>query len=137
MKKLLNIVLVCCFFTLFSCLISCGNNSVDSKLNNNSIASVETMHKYNVQLNMNNYRTYIDIRSTTVDFSTSSNTYYVFDGALSYAYYDNVVINYTINGETKEVKLSAGGFGNYYVSNSRVTTTAEITGISGSVIYWL
>lgn len=140
MKKLLKVIALCNFFLVLVCLTSCGNNgNSNANISNNSdITTVETMKKHTIKLTLDNYQTYIEIRSNTEVFSTSSTTSYMFEGALDYAYYDNVVISYKVNdGEVKETKLSAGGYGKYYSTNSRVSSTAEIVGVSGSVIYWM
>lgn len=140
MKKLLKVIALCNFFLVLVCLTSCGNNgnSNANVSNNSDITTVETMKKHTIQLTLDNYQTYIEIRSNTEVFSTSATTSYMFEGALDYAYYANVVISYKVNdGEVKETRLSAGGYGKYYSTNSRVSSTAEIVGVSGSVIYWM
>ena len=140
MKKLLKVIALCNFFVVLVCLTSCGNNgNSNANISNNSdITTVETMKKHTIQLTMDNYLTYIEIRGTTVVSSTSSTTTYVFEGALDYAYYDNVVISYKVNdGDIKETKLSAGGYGKYFSTNSRASSTTEIVGVSGNVIYWM
>ena len=68
------------------------------------------MEKHTIQLTLDNYQTYIEIRSTVEVYSTSTSTTFVFEGALDYAYYDNVVVSYRLNNsEIKETRLSAGG----------------------------
>ena len=140
MKKLLKVIVLCNFFVVLVCLTSCGNNGNSNAniSNNNDITTVDSMKKHTIQLTLDNYQTYVEIRSNTEVFSTLTTTTFVFDGALDYAYYDNVVISYKVNdGDIKETKLSAGGYGKYYETNSRVSSTAEIVGVSGSVIYWM
>lgn len=137
MKKILKALAVCNLFIFLAILTSCGNNSSNNNAPDNN-TPVETMGKHTIQLTMDNYLTYIEIRGTTVVSSTSSTTTYVFEGALDFAYYENVVVRYKLNdGDITETKLNAGGYGKYYASNSRVTTNAEIVGVSGSVIYWM
>ena len=119
------------------CLASCGSNSsannqpvVNSTDNINDKA--EEKQKYVIELNMDNYLKYIDIK---VMPESSSYNYY-FQGSLSYAYYDNVVIKYTRDSTDYEVNLSVGGYARYY-STSRYAGTPSITSVSGKVIYWI
>ena len=67
------------------------------------------MEKHTIQLTLDNYQTYIEIKSTVEVYSTSTSTTFVFEDALDYAYYDNVVVSYRLNNsEIKETRLSAG-----------------------------
>lgn len=127
MKKKITMVLglVLCSLSLIAC-------------DKNDNEAVESMQKHEVSLSLENYETYIEIRSI---FTDSSGIYY-FDGTLDYAYYDNCVVTYSYkpysgDATTKQSKLSAGGYGSYFSSVGRYTSSATITGVSGTVIYWL
>jgi len=125
------------------CLAACGSNSsannqpvVNSTDNINE--KVETKQKYVIELNMENYQKYIDLRFLPGDSGSNSYTIYYFQGSLSYAFYDNVIVTYTVDGESEgsKVTLSSGGYGRYYTS-SRYSKTHTITNVSGKVIYWI
>jgi hypothetical protein len=133
MKKVLKLFVVCNLFLFLFCLTSCVSTGDLMGNNPTSNSTVETMKKHTVRLTMDNYQTYIEIRGISGESATTFN----FEGALSYAYYDNVVISYKVNGEPRETKLNAGGYGRYYSSLRMASSTAEIIGVSGSVIYWM
>ena len=117
-------------FVIMLVLCSCRNSS-NSTSSNSSEASKQ--QKYEISLNMDNYKTYVDIKS---EYNGNSTRVY-FDGTLSYAYYDNVVITYERNYSgvtTSTVELSAGGYAHWYTTGYG---TYSITGVSGKVIYWI
>ena len=127
------------------CLASCGSNS---SANNQPVVNstddinekVETKQKYVIELNMENYQKYIDIRFIPSNNGSSSHFNYYFQGSLSYAYYDNVVItsHYSRTGyeETDtEISLTTGGYARWYSTGGYGTTT--LTGVRGKVIYWI
>lgn len=129
------------FFTLISLLVvslsSCGSKTNESEdvRQEASVAQTEQMKKYNIVLTLDNYRTYIDQRY----IATESYTSYYFQGSLSYAFYDNVVIranNPNSGGGDYDIHLSAGGYGRFW-SSSRYTTEHKVIGITGNVIYWI
>ena len=98
-----------------------GGTQVESS--DQSQQSTETkMKKYVVVLNTENYTKYIDLKM--IDLG-AANSYYFFEGSLSYAYYDDVVINETYS-------LSTGGYYGYIYKNK-----PEVTSITGKVIYWI
>jgi len=122
------------------CLASCDSNSsannqpvVNSTDNINDKA--EEKQKYVIELNMDNYRKYIDIRA---EYGYSNGVRYAFYGSLSYGFYDNVVIecerNYCNELYPYTVNLSVGGYGDYYTSGYG---SYKVTGVSGKVIYWI
>ena len=135
--KLLGALLIAtCAFGL----ASCGSNSssdnqpiVNSTDNINDKA--EEKQKYVIELNMDNYRKYIDIRA---EYGYSNGVRYAFYGSLSYGFYDNVVIecerNYSNTLDPYTVNLSVGGYGDYYTSGYG---SYKVTGVSGKVIYWI
>ncbi len=120
------------------CLVSCGSgSSADNQpvLNNtnNINEKVETKQKYVIELNLDNYRKYVDVRS---EYNGSNSRVY-FIGTLSYAFYDNVAITYERNYSgvtTHTAELSAGGYSSWYTSGYGSYT---VTGVSGKVIYWI
>lgn len=123
---------------------SCAGNSsgshniVNSSDNINSNA--DEKQKYVIELNMDNYQKYIDIRFIPSNNGSSSHFNYYFQGSLSYAYYDNVVItsHYSRTGyeETDtEISLTTGGYARWYSTGGNGTTT--LTGVRGKVIYWI
>lgn len=61
-------------------------------------------------------------------------------GTGSYAYYNNVIVKYYITSDILQVKLSVGGYGEWYnsnYSNGSWTKRPIITEVTGMVIYWL
>ena len=122
-------------------LVACGSDSNTSNTqnivnnNDNIKEKAEEKQKYVIELNMDNYLKYIDVRAET---ATSNSVRYAFYGSLSYAFYDNVVVEcertYSSNLYPYTVELSAGGYGLYYTSGYG---SYEVKGISGKVIYWI
>ena len=132
MKKfLLSIILIVCLL----CMVGCGAED------NNG----ETKTKQVVTLTMDNYQDYLTIETTPVIGEVSSSYYNYFCGALSYAYYDNVIITYDyISSDSstttteKTIKLNVGGCGCIVTSSSRYGRTSyEITNVSGTITYWI
>lgn len=126
------------FATLLLGLTSCNRkNEVNNTVQPEPVQSTQPevkMERHEVELNINNYQTYINRRS----LSDGSYASIYFEGALSYAYYDNVVITYTrTNGSNKTtdtLKLSAGGYSSWYTTGYGTYT---VTDVSGKVIYWI
>ena len=102
-------------------------------VNNND--NHQYMEKHIVQLNTNNFETYLTVQKETGTY----NYRYIFSGCLSFAYYDNVVINIehtpSSSGSSQKatllVQLDAGGNGitNYLYS-------PQIVSVAGTVSYW-
>lgn len=134
MKKTL-ILIPCLTLLLFGCK---GNNSQNiewtSATNGTVVSSSQTMQKYEVQMSLSNYATYLDISSTTSYNQTS----YDFFGCLNYAFYDNVIITikYTESSKekTEDVLLNAGGNGHF---NGNGKYSGIIKAASGKVIFWI
>ncbi len=126
-RALLLIISILFAFVLVSCGSSSNNNHnvVNDDIINDT---AEEKQKYVIELNVDNYLKYIDIRN---ECGENMNIVYKFYGSLSYAFYDTVVITYN-TGKTTE--LSAGGYGYYY--NSR-TGQPTVTSVTGKVIYWI
>ena len=133
--------LVCMFLAVAGafCLASCGSSSnADNQqvVNSTDIINnkAEEKQKYVIELNMNNYKKYIDTRA---EVYTGSHLRYAFYGSLSYGFYDNVVITFERNYNevtTHQVELSTGGYGYWYTAGYGTYT---ITAVSGKVIYWI
>ena len=122
-------------FILFSfiTLSSCSSNKVNNseKVDENATEK----QKYVVELNMDNYDKYIEIRSE------GGGSRFCFYGALSYAFYENVTISYVCSYNTSEayfVDLSAGGYGLYYEKTlENKYYTYSVVNAWGRVIYWI
>ncbi len=127
-RALLLIISVLFVFVLVSCGSSSNNNQ--SVVNDDDIINdtAEEKQKYVIELNVDNYLKYIDIRN---ECGENMDIVYKFYGSLSYAFYDTVVITYK-TGKTTE--LSAGGYGYYYNSRAGQQT---VTNVTGKVIYWI
>lgn len=122
------------------CLASCGstssaNNQPVVNSTDNINEKVETKQKYVIELNMDNYQKYIDVRA---EYGYSNGIRYSFYGSLSYGFYDNVVVECERTYSNKlypyTVNLSVGGYGHYYTSGYG---DYKVTGVSGKVIYWI
>lgn len=130
-KLLLSIILIVCLL----CIAGCG-----AEVNNG-----ETKTKQVVTLTIDNYQDFLTIEITSVIGDFSSNYYNYFRGALSYAYYDNVIItyDYTSSGSStttteETIKLNVGGCGCIVTSSSRYGSTSyKITNVSGTISYWI
>lgn len=132
MKKfLLSIILIVCLL----CMAGCG-----TEVNNG-----ETKTKQVVTLTIDNYQNFLTIETTPIIGDRSSSYYNYFRGALSYAYYDSVIVtyNYISSGSStttteKTIKLNAGGCGCIVTSSSGYGSTSyEITNVSGTITYWI
>ncbi len=127
------------FFTIlfillgFITLSSCGNKVNSSeKVDENATEK----QKYVVELNIDNYKKYIDVRTTPYG---DGYLIYYFDGTLSYAYYDNVIITYNRSSYGSydngiNIGLSTGGYAKWYESRQTSCTVIDVT---GKVIYWI
>ena len=129
-------------FTLVSCGSESNTTNTQNIVNNSDDIKEKTeeKQKYVIELNMDNYAKYIDVKSLPV--GTGSSIYFIvyFQGSLTYAYYDNVVItsHYSKTGQEgydTEIALSTGGYARWYSSGGN--GSYEIKGINGKVIYWI
>ncbi len=133
-KFLTLIFLFVCVFDLFSC----GSNENKSivKDEDDIDEKAEEKQKYVVELNMDNYEKYIDIRYEP----DGSNSRICFYGSLPYAFYDDAVITSRVSRSgyedvMKDIELSSGGYA--YWHNTGGYWSYKITGVSGKVIYWI
>ena len=128
--KLLGALLIAgCAFGLASCGNSKADNQPVVNSTDNINEKVETQQKYVIELNLENYKKYIDVRSN------GGSVYFI--GTLSYAFYDNVVITSerVYSGTTTtEIELSAGGYASWYTAGYG---TYNVTAVKGKVIYWI
>lgn len=143
MKKIL-ISTMCLLGSLM--IVGCSDNT-PSSVNSNVVEHAKE-EKYEIALTLSNYTNFIEIRRDTYGTDAYYCFRYYFDGALNYAFYDNVSINYNFaytDGSNKTtntsgtVKLNAGGYAQWYdvrlTYESRYVYT--ITSITGNIIYWL
>lgn len=139
MKKfLLSIILRFCL----PCMAGCGTevNRCGTAVNNG-----ETKTKHVVNLTIDNYQDYLTIETTPYNRDYSTSYYNYFRGALSYAYYDNVIITYdyiSSGSDTttteRTIKLNVGGCGCIVTSKSKYGDISyEITNVSGTITYWI
>lgn len=142
MKKIL-ISTMCLLGSLM--IVGCSDNT-PSSVNNNVVEHAKE-EKYEIALTLSNYTNFIEIRRDTYGTDAYCFRYY-FDGALSYAFYDNVSINYNsaftdssnkTTNTSGTVKLNAGGYAQWYDVRSGYESryVYTITSITGNIIYWL
>lgn len=130
MKKIsISILLLICML----CFVGC---------NSNNGTEVSVMEKHVVNITKENYQKFITIEISTIVGCNSSTSYHYFRGALSYAYYDNVIItyNYIFDSTTTEktLYLNVGGCGTITTSSSRYGRTSyEIVNVTGTITYWI
>ena len=143
-KFLGALLIAACAFVLCSCGSSSNSSEKQNIVNNNDNINdkAEEKQKYVIELNLNNYLKYIDKRFIPIGSGSTGYITYYFQGSLSYAYYDNVVItshfrsNKTGYEETdNEISLSTGGYAVWYSSGAN--GLYSITAVSGKVIYWI
>lgn len=145
-KVFIGIIIVVLLFTLSSVFVAC-NKSVPTVESNNPPATNDPypatnseMTRHEVTLNLENYSTYLNITESSYNSDTIPR--FTFSGCLSYAFYDNVVVTISYQGyssgtppiETTTVTLNANGQGAVYLHS---VSSASISSISGSVIYWI
>lgn len=104
--------------------------------------NTNTMEKHVVQITKENYEKYITIETNVVTSSSSSKSYHYFRGALTYGFYDNVIITYNFtstDGTTEKfLLLNVGGCGTIVTMSSAYgSSNYEITNVSGSITYWI
>ena len=124
------------------CITGCASNNGQISTTDTSSNEVSVMEKHIVSITKDNYKKFLTIETNYVIGSSSSTSYHYFRGALSYAFYDNVVITYYYrsNDTTTErtLSLNVGGCGTITTSSSRYGSSSyEITNVSGTIIYWI
>ena len=124
------------------CMTGCTTNNGQIQTTDTPSYEVPVMEKHIVSITKDNYQKFLTIETNYVVGSASSTSYHYFRGALSYAFYDNVVITYDYrsNDTTTErtLSLNVGGCGTITTSSSRYGSSSyEITNVSGTIIYWI
>lgn len=139
MKKIsISILLLICIL----CFVGCNSNNGKEQNTNTPSTEVSVMEKHVVNITKENYQKFITIEKLSVVGSISSTSYHYFRGALSYAYYDNVIVTYNyISNSTiteKTLYLNAGGCGTITTSSSRYGSSSyEIVNVTGTITYWI
>ena len=130
MKKILKILCLC-----LTCVICAVGFSACS---DNTKQETSGMEKHEIELNLDNYLLYFDVKNSQPSKYSPSSPYQ-FSGCLAYAFYDNVCVSfeYHSNGEstTHVLKLNANGNGAAPITGS--TTTVNLVDISGKVVFWM
>ena len=127
-KIFVPLLLIICLI----CMPGCSTN-----------VSTNTMEKHVVQITKENYEKYITIETNVVSGDSSSTIYHYFRGALTYGFYDNVVISYNFTSTSGDVSkeilpLNVGGCATIITISSRYgRSNYEITNVSGTIIYWI
>lgn len=139
MKKItISILLLICIL----CFVGCNSNNGKVQNTGTSSTEVSVMEKHVVNITKENYQKFITIEELSVVGSNYSTFYHYFRGALSYAYYDNVIVTYNyISNNTiteKTLYLNAGGCGTITTSGSRYGSSSyEIVNVTGTITYWI
>lgn len=131
------LLLAICLFCMIGCAPDNGENLSDASSN-----EMPLPEKHIVNITMDNYKEYITIETNVVVRSSSSSSYHYFKGALSYAFYDDVVITYDFHSGSTTTEetlfLNVGGCGTITTSGSRYGSTSyEIVNVTGTIIYWM
>lgn len=124
------------------CITGCAQSNGQIQTTDTPSNEVSVMEKHIVNITKDNYQKFLTIETDSVVGSVSSTSYHYFRGALSYAFYDNVVITYDYHsGDTateKTLSLNVGGCGTIITNSSRYGSSSyEITNVSGTIIYWI
>ena len=134
MKKIVKITcsIICCLSFIAS-LTACGSKSSGGSANNNQ-SNEQKMKKHVVSLTKDNFYNYVEV--------TQTNTTFIFNGALSYALYENVTVSCIFNkGKTYEktetLKLNAGGNASYVTGANYMDQTIELLTVSGTLTFWM
>ncbi len=135
---IIAIALIVCCFGVVGCTPNDGQINTDETPSNN----VTKMEKYVINITKYNYQKFITIETMPNSTDTATSYYHYFRGALSYAFYDNVIVTYNFNSNStsteKTLALNAGGCGTITTSSSRYGSSSyEITNVSGTIIYWI
>lgn len=139
MKKLFSIIMLitCCCILFVGC--AAKENTKTTTTNGNGAEStisqqVSMPQKHTISLTMNNYSTYIETSLVAHISETPQRVVFTANGCLSYAYYENVIFEIEHNGEKMLVVCNAAGNGSGSYGGRILGT---ITGISGTVIFWM
>lgn len=143
MKKFFVLLLSLCLFAFVSAC-SDGQN-IDSDKQNDASDQIEeggesngdsntrqpVKEKFVINLNLDNYLTYFEVKFTTYQYSSAVSV----SGCLSYALYKDVTftIEKTLGGSVETFRCNAAGNGTSQMTGFDV----EVTNVSGQVIYWM
>lgn len=121
------------------CMMGCTSNNRQTQTTDAPSNKVSVMEKHMVSITNDNYQKYLTIET---NYEGSSISHHHFRGALSYAFYDNVVITYNYcSGDTiteKTLSLNVGGCGTITTwSSIHDSASYEITNVSGTITYWI
>lgn len=124
------------------CVMGCTSSNGQIQTTDTPSNEVSVMEKHIVSITKDNYQKFLTVETNYVVGSSSSTSYHYFRGALSYAFYDNVVITYDFrSGDTtteRTLSLNVGGCGTITTSSWRSGSSSyEITNVSGTIIYWI
>lgn len=151
MKK--NLLLIFGLITAFPEVSGCSDATIPSNTSGNQIIETEKTKRYEFDLTLDNYWRYFDETGTMSGGYRSYTTLsYSISGILSYAYYENVTMNFfvklddTVNHSfDKTIELKANGNGSIaYTYETKVTDDQNfywysreliIDNISGKVIF--
>ena len=121
MKKMLLFLLPILMLT------ACNDQPSESKKNDSGATETSTTQRYEFDLTKDNLWYFIESAQSTTGNNNYTTLHYVFKGVLSYAYYDNIVIN---------IKYSLVGKGEpgspYYPSTSHTADIAFKLNAAGS-----
>lgn len=141
-----------------------NNPSNDNQNQNNNDTNNNGMKHYEISLNKDNFEEYIEYKVTIPTYATANSPKkdtYEFKGALSYAYYKDVIITYYaeysnsdgLGGEIVSkgsftIKLNAAGNYLFYTNDEKIlkaincstytnltNKSLTITAVSGTVIF--
>lgn len=149
MKKIfIGIVIIVVFFTFSLIFSACNENNLPVEPNDSHTTETQPatnntngMTRHEVSLNLNNYLTYLNVTESQYNGDTIPR--FTFSGCLSYAFYDNVIVTINYQGyssygtpptQTTTVTLNANGQGSVYLNS---VSSASISSISGSIVYWI
>ena len=108
-------------------LTGCNSNQPSSSKDDSGATETNTTKRYEFELTKHNLWYFVDSAQSTTGNNNYTTLHYAFQGVLSYAYYDNVVIN---------LKYSLVGKGEpgspYYPSTSHTAAIAFKLNAAGS-----
>lgn len=131
-KIFISLLLIICLI----CIPGCSTNESTNE-------STNAMEKHVVQITKENYKKFITIETNVVSGDSFSTAYHYFRGALTYGFYDDVVITYnwtSTSGDVSEeiLSLNVGGCATIVTVSTRYgSSNYEITNVSGTIIYWI
>lgn len=138
-KAFISILLLYIVF----CFVGCATTQTDSN------SSEDLKEKHVVVLTKDNWEQYITIETVPYYPASGTTYYHYFRGALSYAFYDDVIVTYqltehmrqspyTMTQTEKTLLLNTGGCGTLTISdNASYNRSYTIENVSGTITYWI